>query len=273
MSITLEQVATETVTTKQPQVVLSALDPQEVYEAVTNAANTSQTMRELHTTKLQTSLFPDLVAGLCQRLWDNQVQFGSGDPFDIFLLTEDTDLEELAEDSTENIVVRQALERLIPLSTQREKKTSFLIDAYCAGAGCELPELRTLGLRRSLSRQDQLDLLIALLKQTSWPRQMMRGTEETSDSLFPLPRLIMHIDRIQYIAHCSPTDVAQYTAALTYMIEALGDGFTLWLNIDDDDPSFPEEVKRALGQRFLASITHDLTAAWTSTEPAGPPTR
>lgn len=261
MNITLEQVATETVTTKQPQVVLSALDPQEVYEAVTNAANTSQTMRELHTTMLQASLFPDLVGGLCQRLWDNQVQWGSGDPFDVFLITKEDDLEELAEESTENVVVRKALERLIPLSKQREKETSFLIDAYCAGAGCSLDELRILELSRSLSRQDQLDLLIALLRETSWPRHMMRGVEETNNSLFPLPRLIMHIDRIQYITHCSSADVAQYTAALTYLIEALGDGFTLWLNIDDDDPSFPEEVKRVLGQRFLAYVTHDLTAA------------
>jgi hypothetical protein len=259
MSTKLEQVATEAVTTRQPQVVLSALDPQEAYEAVSNAANTSQATRELHTTMLQTSLFPDLVGCLCQRLWDNQVQFGSGDPFDVFLLTNEDDLEELAEESTENVVVRKALERLIPLSKQRKKETSFLIDAYCAGAGCSVDELRTLGISRSLSRQDQLDLLIALLKETSWSRHMMRGAEEASDSLFPLPRLIMHIDRIQYVIHCSPIDVAQYTAALTYLLYELGEGFTLWLNIDDDDPSFPEEVKRALGQRFMAHITHDLT--------------
>jgi hypothetical protein len=259
MSAKLEQVATEAVTTKHPQVVLSALDPQEVYAAVTNAANASQTSRELHTTMLQTSLFPDLVGSLCQRLWDNQVQWGSGDPFDVFLRTLEGDPEELAEEITGNVVVRKALSRLIPLSKQRKKETAFLIDAYCAGAGCELPELRTLGLSRSLGRQDQLDLIITLLRETSWSQHMMRGTEETSDSLFPLPRLIMHIDRIQYVTHCSPIDVAQYTAALTYLLSELGEGFTLWLNIDDDDPSFPEEVKRALGQRFLAYITHDLT--------------
>ena len=259
MSTNLEQVATETVTTKQPQVVLSALDPQEVYGAVTNAANASQSSRQLHTTMLQTSLFPDLVGGLCQRLWDNQVQWGSGDPFDIFPLTKEEDPEELAEEITGNVVVRQALERLIPLSKQRKKETSFLIDAYCAGAGCTLDELRTLGLSRSLSRQDQLDLILVLLRETSWSRHMMRGTEETSDSLFPRPRLIMHIDRIQYVTHCSPIDVAQYTVALIYLLEELGEGFTLWLNIDDNDPSFPEEVKRALGQRFMAYITYDLT--------------
>jgi len=259
MGTTLEQVATEIVTTKQPQAVLSALDPQEVYDAVTNAANASHASRGLHTTMLQTSLFPDLVAGLCQRLWDNQVQWGSGDPFDIFLLTEEEAPEELAEEITGNVVVRKALEQLIPLSKQRKKETSFLIDAYCAGAGCSLDELRTLGLSRSLSRQDQLDLIITLLRETIRPRHMMRGTEETSDSLFPIPRLIMHIDHIQYVTHCSPLDVVQYTVALTYLLEELGEGFTLWLNIDDDDPSFPEEVKRALGQRFMAYITHDLT--------------
>lgn len=258
----LEQTLIETVTTDHPQVILSSLDPQDVYDATTEVANAqaSEIPGGFYTTMIQTPLFPDLVGGFCQRLWDNQVKWGSGDPFESFLLTEgqEPDSEELAE-ICGNIVVQQALGKLIPVSRRRKEVLSLLIDAYCAGEGCTLEELRTLGLSRSLSRQDQLDLLIVLLRETTWPRRENILRIEEEPPLFPRPRLILHIDRVQYVTHNSPFDVARYTAALIYLLENLGDGFTLWLNIDDDDPSFPEEVRRSLGPRFMAYVTHDLT--------------
>ena len=69
----------------------------------------------------------------------------------------------------------------------------------------------------------------------------------------------MQIDCIEYVTHCSPLDIAQYTAALTYLIDLLGDCFTLWLNVSDDDPSLSQEVKQVLGTRFVSRVTHDLT--------------
>jgi hypothetical protein len=257
MDTRLEQLLIETFTTNQPQVVLSSSDDQTVLEAIDEVAQ-SRLTSELHTTIMQTPLFPDFVTGLLRRLWDNQVKYGSGDPFDILLWREDMDEEDL-ENLTHNPAVQQALLRLVPLSKKREKGSALLIDAYCVGDGCTPAELRELGLSRSLSKQDQLDLLIVLLRETTWPHHVYAAFEDMIPDPGPKPRLIILVDCLQYVTHGQPLDVAQYVEALTYLVDELGEGVTLWLNINDDDPTYPAVVRSALGARFLGIITHDLT--------------
>jgi hypothetical protein len=261
MDARLEQVIIETLTTDRPQVIISAVDLDELYESTDALMQTHHSVTTLQTTRVQAPLLPDLVGGLLQRLWDNQVKWGSGDPFaDVDLPEEDEMDEEDWAGICGNIAVQQVLRRLVPLSKRRDPSLSLLIDAYCVGAGCTPAELRELGLSRSLSRQDQLDLLIVLLSETNSPwrvRAMDMGAEA---HLVPAPRLIMEINHLQYITHCSPLDVRQFTAALAYILDSMGDGFTLWLNNDDDDPLFIEEIRRALGPHFMLYVTHDLTA-------------
>jgi len=257
MDTRLEQLLIETFTTNKTQVVLSSSDDQTVLEAVSAVAD-SRLTSELHTTIMQTPLFADLVPGLLRRLWDNQVKYGSGDPFDVLLWAEDLEEEDL-EAFSYNHTVQKALLHLVPLSKKREERSALLIDAYCVGDGCTPAELRELGLSRSLSRQDQLDLLIVLLRETTWPHHVYAAFEGTLPDLGPKPRLIILVDCLQYVTHCPPLDITQYSEALTYLVDELGDGVTLWLNINDDDPTYPAVVRSALGDRFLGIITHDLT--------------
>jgi hypothetical protein len=247
----LQQVLIEAYTTHQRQVVFSALDPQAIFDARAQVENAHiQYGRTSYNATVHTPLFPDLVRGLCHHLWDGLTKYGSGNAFSLF---EEDDLE----NRSENPVVQQVIECLVPQSRQYHGHISLLIDAYCTD-GCTPSERRELGLSRALARQDQLDLLITLLQEVRAPRHFLSMHEDHHTRL--LPRLIVHIEEIENITHCALLDVVQFTSALIYLAEGLADGFTLWLNAEDDDPDLPKEVKHALGSRFISRITHDLTA-------------
>ena len=237
---------TEISTTSNPQVVLTALhDPLTIAEAFN--ALTQPPTGFISTNYLHTPLFPDLVRGLCHRLWDSFIQIGNGNAF--LLLSED-DLEE----RSDNPVVQRAIEALVPLSKKDDPQLALLIDAYCTD-GCTPDERRALGLSRALDRQDQLDLLSVLMQEQVWPRRLLqRGA-------FPegkRPRFIMHLDRIGHLTHCAPLDIAQFTGALCYLIDAMGESFTLWLNADGDNPDILQEIEQAICPRFVGYPLHNL---------------
>jgi hypothetical protein len=227
-------------------VLLSALAPQQVVEADAQVGSSYHRMSRI--AALHTPAFSDLVTGLCHQLWDQLSQYGSGNAFSLLA---EQDLEGLSG----NRAVQQAIERLAPLSKAREANLSLLIDAYCTD-GCTAAERRELGLSRALTRQDQLDLLIVLLRE-SWTDRRMLAMHGHSDPR-TLPRLIVYLFGIERVTRCAALEVMQLTAALTYVIDALGDGFTLWVNIDSG-ADLTHGVKQSLGPRFLARVTHDLT--------------
>jgi len=242
----IEEALVETYSTHHRQVLLSALAPQQVVEADGQVGGPYH--RETRIVVLQTPAFSDLVTGVCHQLWDHLVQLESGNAFN---LLDEKNLERLSG----NRAVQQAIERLVPLSKAREANLRLLIDAYCTD-GTTASERRELGLSRALTRQDQLDLLIVLLRE-SWTDRHMLARHGKSDPR-RLPRLIVYLFGIEQVTHCAAMEVLQLTAALTYLIDALGDGFTLWVNIDGG-VDLTLAVKESLGPRFLARVTHDLT--------------
>lgn len=249
VDVLLEQALNEFYTSRNAQIIFSALDPLVIVQASEDIATSSPSMTYLSTCYLHMPLFPDLVLGLCHRLWNYLVQVGGGNAFSVI---SSDDLE----NRSENPLVQAAIEALVPLSKKSDPRLFLLIDAYCTD-GCTKAECRELGLSRSLDRQALLDLLMVLLRESWIPRRSPSMYE--GDHAKSLPRLLMHIEDIGYVAHCSPLDVAQFTAALLYLVDTLGDGFTLWLNVNDTDAGFVQEVRTALGRRFGLRITHDLT--------------
>ncbi len=245
MEAALEAALVEMYTTDHPQVILSAL----AHEALVQEPTTTSSMRDTLTWYLQTPLLPDLVRGLSHRLWDLAVERGSGNAFDGL---DDEDIENL----TDNVTVKKAFEALIPLSKKREPRLSLLIDAYCTD-GCTIEERRILGVSRSFDQQDQLDMLTAIMI------AQQRGSEWQRRNSKPRywPRVLLGLVEVEHLIHCPPLAVARFASALTYICDTLGPVFTLWLNISDDDPSLPQEVKQTLGRRFIARITRDLTPA------------
>jgi hypothetical protein len=246
MNEAFKQVLIEISTTNSPQVILTALhDPLtlgEAFDALTQSPTESVSLNYLHT-----PLFPDLVRGLCHHLWNNFIQIGNGSPF--LLLSED-DLEE----RSGNPVVQRAIEVLVPLSKKKDSQLTLFIDAYCTD-GCTPDERRVLGLSRALDRQDQLDLLIVLMQEQAWPRPLLQMGAFRDRKR---PRFIMHLDHIEYLTHCAALDIAQFTSALCYLIDAMGESFTLWLNANDDNPVILQEVKQIVCPRFEGYPLHQL---------------
>ncbi|GCE32170.1 hypothetical protein KDA_76540 [Dictyobacter alpinus] len=246
MNEALRLALTEISTSSNPQVVLTALcDPLTIAETFDTLALPPTSFISM--SYLHTPLFPDLVRGLCHRLWDNFIQMGNGNA--LRLLSED-DLEE----RSDNLVVQRAIEALVPLSKKGDPQLALLIDAYCTD-GCTPAERRDLGLSRALDRQDQLDLLSILMREQVWPRRLLqRGTFQG----MKYPPFIMHLDHVERLVHCAPLDVAQFTSALCYLIDAMGERFTLWLNAVGDTPVLLQEIEQAICPHFVGYPLHNL---------------
>ena len=245
MNEAFRQALIEISTTSGPQVVCTALcNPIDVAESLDTLAQHPSIPVSL--SHLQTPLFPDLVRGLCHRLWDNLVQFGNGNAFR--LLAQD-DLEE----RSLNPVIQRAIEALVPLSQKNDPSLALSIDAYCTD-GCTPAERRVLGLSRELDRQDQLDLLIILMQEQAWPRRLQRDAFRGIDS----PRFIMHLEHAEYLTHCAPLDIAQFTSALCYLLDAMGEGFTLWLNVHEDSLIVREQIQQTVCPRFAGHTLYNL---------------
>src|SRR5258708_32839499 len=125
MSTTKEQALIEAYTTRNPQIVFSAIEPQTLLDATMKVVEAGHLpIMRTRTISIHTPLFADLVRGLCHRLWDEAVQWGGGDAFSVF---HEAHLEGLSG----NPVVQHAIERLVPLSKQGSAHLGLLIDAYC----------------------------------------------------------------------------------------------------------------------------------------------
>ena len=258
MHATVEQTLIEASTTRNPQVVFSAIEPQALLDATMRVIETGRLpLMRVRTIFIHTPLFADLVRGLCHRLWDEAVQWGGGDAFSVF---DEEHLERLSE----NPVVQRAIEQLVPLSKQGQARLRLLIEAYCTN-GCTQASCRELGLSRWLDRQDQLDLLAALLRLERLEAQPFlsvghRGAEPALAEGVQ-PRLILQVDALERLTHCAPLDGAAFAATLLYLFDALGEDCTLWLNLHGETPPPVGAVKEALGVRFVSRLTHDLTAS------------
>ena len=250
MSRTLEQALIEAYTTRNPQIVFSAIEPQVLLEATMKVVEADHLpIMRIRTISIHTPLFADLVRGLCHRLWDEAVQWGGGDAFSIF---HEGHLEGLSG----NPVVQRAIEQLVPLSRQGHARLRLLVDAYCTD-GCTAAERRELWLARALDRQDQLDLLATLLLQEQVEAgrfftepAMARGVQQ---------RIVLQVDALERLIHCAPLDVAAFASALLYLFDSLGEDCTLWLNLQGVDQPPVAAVKEALGARLVSRLTYDLT--------------
>lgn len=251
MNTTLERTLVEAYTTRNPQIVLSALEPQALLNATMKVVEADHLpIMRIRTISIHTPLFVDLVRGLCHRLWDEAVQWGGGDAFSVF---HEGSLEGLSG----NPVVQRAIEQIVPRSRQGHARLRLLVDAYCTD-GCTASERRELGLSRELDRQDQLDLLAALLLQERVEARRFFSEPEMAQEV--QQRIVLQVDALERLIHCPPLDVAAFAAALLYLFDSLGEDCTLWLNLCGDDPLPVAAVKQTLGIRFASRLTHDLTA-------------
>jgi len=98
----IEQAFIETYSTHHPQVLLSALAPQQVAEVDAQVSNSNH--RESRIAALRTPAFSELVNGLCHQLWDQLSQYGSGNAFS---LLDEQDLEQRRDERILSIRVCQ----------------------------------------------------------------------------------------------------------------------------------------------------------------------
>lgn len=251
MEAPLEAALIEMATTPQNQVIFSALDQQTLTDAPLEVMNAHiDRSRTTRTISIQTPMFPDAVRDLCRQMWDGFVRMGDGNPFALFLGREEP---EDLEDFSDNPTAQKAIEILTPLSKKHDPLTKLLIDAYCLGESTA-QEARELGLGRQFTKQDQLDLFLVFIR-------AMRGYPGLDDPRSPQyrSRLVLLLYETEHLTSCPPHETAQLMQALTYVYEKVGSVCTLWINVNDPDPSLPSEVKQALGPRLVSRITHDLT--------------
>lgn len=159
-----------------------------------------------------------------------------------------------AYDSLQEGLKHETLSELLRLLSSAEKKQEPLkLLSYYIREGCSLEELHRLGLGRNLidieDRYQFLAFIISAIILNPVGASFQR----------PEFRYSFLLTELENLAYLVPTQRKVLVKALRLLVDEVGVGFTLWLNIREGSDLQTAEIKQLLGGELLDVITHDLT--------------
>lgn len=254
----------EALETSQPQIVLSQFDPLAVDDAWTavmesGLSNARSRQASMSRTALRLPWAGNLAHKLYYDYWDIH-----GASEIAYIVREATFFEDLGDHKVMGFAaetVTTALSILGRVNWAEEPARAALIARYFLG-GCTRPELGQLGLARNLTLEDKY-LVLSLILRSNTAHQL-------AEAMARPHRVCLFLDEVENILSAEPRQVAALATALLRLSGDSGDDFTLWLNVADERSEALDQVKAALGTRFLEFVTHDLTRPGVSRSAASP---